>query len=50
MLTREQLIVWILEMKQLDPDYARTALAWYVSMLPWLNLNAGVGAALKTKP
>jgi len=49
-MTRTQLITHIMRMKQVDPDYARTALAWYVAMLPWLDLNNGVREAMKAKP
>ena len=47
MLTRDQLITHVLQMKQKDETYARWALANYVALLPWLDLNAGVRDALK---
>ena len=47
MLTRDQLITHILNMKQKDEVYARWALANYVSLLPWLDLNNGVKEAMR---
>jgi len=44
---RDQLITHILNMKQKDEVYARWALANYVSLLPWLDLNAGVRDAMR---
>lgn len=44
---RTRLINWILEMKQIDTDYARDAFARYDKLLPWLELGKGVKEALK---
>ena len=43
---KDEIVSWILEMKQVDPDYARYALGWYAEMLPWLRLNAAVREAM----
>lgn len=43
---RERLISWILEMRELDEDYARYALARYAAALPWMQLNRGVREAM----
>jgi len=46
-ITREALIQHILNMKTLDPDYARYALQKYHQMLPDFDLMNGVREALK---
>ena len=45
-LTRDDYICHILQMKQWDADYARSALRWYHQTLPWIELMAGVREAL----
>lgn len=47
MITRDQIIQHILHMKTLDEDYARWSLAQYHAAMPWLDLNAGISAAMK---
>jgi hypothetical protein len=50
---RQQIITRVIEMKNgtekctPQPDAARGELAYFVALLPWLDLNAGVRDALK---
>lgn len=44
---RTRLIEHILQMKTLDPDYARYALKHYHVQLPWLDLMSGVRDAME---
>ena len=46
MLSRETIINHILFMKQHDIEYARYALQQYATLLPWLDLNQAVKAAM----
>jgi hypothetical protein len=44
---RQTIIDHILMMKTLDPDYARDALRWYHTLMPWMDLNTGIRQAMK---
>lgn len=46
-MTRQELIEWVLHMRELDEDYARGALRWYAELLPFWDLMAGVREALQ---
>ncbi len=48
-LTRQELISWVLTMRESDEAYARAALKWYAELLPWWELNAGVREALQAQ-
>ncbi len=48
MITIEQIVEHILNMKTLDPDYARYALKEYDKLLPWCGLMDKVREALKS--
>lgn len=44
---RQRLITHILTMRKHDPDYARQALRTYAEQMPWLDLVAGIKAAME---
>lgn len=46
MVSRQELIEWVLHMREWDEDYARAALRWYAQLLPDWDLMAGVREAL----
>jgi hypothetical protein len=45
---RTELIEWIVKMRKTPgwEDYASSALAHYVALLPWMKLNSGVKQAM----
>lgn len=49
MTTRADYITHIMHLRTLDEDYARWALAQYNAAMPWLELNAGIRAAMGVK-
>lgn len=49
MLTRQDYIKWVLDMRQWDEDYARSALRWYHATLPEWDLMRGVAEAMKNE-
>ena len=50
MLTRDDYICHIMQMKKWDADYAREALIWYDQQLPYMRLMDGVREALNDRP
>ena len=46
---RERLINHILEMREIDVQYARSAARWYHEKLPWLDLLNGIRDAIAGK-
>lgn len=49
MITVETIVTHILHMRTFDEDYARYALRAYNDLLPHLDLNAAIRAAMKAQ-